>query len=252
MSVTEKLLKVYRVDQQITGLQSRLRAAERFLAEQEQQLQTLTQRQTAIAGQLRQASAVAADAEGEIGRLDERINELRERMNTASTSREYKAMLAEVNTLKEQRAAHETRALGMMEKAEAMRGETTQLDDAAKERERVRGVALAERDERAGEIKGKLEELKAERRSLASEVPAGALSTYEALVKRLEDEAMAPIEVQDRKRHEYTCGACMMSLPVETMSTLLGSGDLTTCVSCGCILYLDESAKSLMLSASKR
>ncbi|MEM7623622.1 MAG: hypothetical protein AAF235_10530, partial [Planctomycetota bacterium] len=69
---------------------------------------------------------------------------------------------------------------------------------------------------------------------MIGDVPSRVLGTYEALVERLEDEAMAPIEVQDRKRHEYTCGNCMMSLPVEAMSTLLGSGELTTCVSCGC------------------
>ena len=31
MSVTEKLLRVFRVDQQLNGLQSRLRVAEKFL-----------------------------------------------------------------------------------------------------------------------------------------------------------------------------------------------------------------------------
>lgn len=250
MSVTEKLLKVYRIDQQINGLQGRLRAAERFLAEQDQHLRSLTERHTAISGQLKQVSTVAADAEGEMARLDERIDQLRERMNTAKTSKEYKAVLAEVTALKDQRSAHEQRALEMMEKAEAIRGETAQLGTAAQERQKVRGAAAGERDRRADEIREKLAELKTERADLAAAVNADALSTYEALVKRLEDEAMAPIEVQDRKRHEYTCGACMMSLPVETMSTLLGSGALTLCVSCGCILFLDETAKTQMLSST--
>jgi len=71
------------------------------------------------------------------------------------------------------------------------------------------------------------------------------------LVETLDDEAMAPIEIQDRKRHEFTCGACMMSLPVETMSSLMASGEITRCVSCGCVLYLEESNREAM-TAGKR
>ena len=68
------------------------------------------------------------------------------------------------------------------------------------------------------------------------------------LVEVREEEAMAPIEIADRKRHEYHCGSCMMSLPVETMSALLSHGELTRCVSCGCILYLEESTRETMTS----
>lgn len=252
MSVTEQLLKVYRVDQQINGLRSSLTAAERFLNEQESQLKALADQQGSISIQLKQMLVAAADAEGEMKRLDERIAHLRDRMNSAKTSKEHQAILAELNSLKEKRGEHETRALEMIEKSEAIRTKTSGIDASAAERERVRGLAATERSQREAEIRDRLAELEAQRRTLAAAVPQTALEIYVALVARLEDEAMAPIEVQDRKRHEYTCGSCMMSLPVETMSSLLGSGSLTTCVSCGCILFLDEAAKSLMLSATKR
>lgn len=252
MSVTEKLLKVYRVDQQIGGLKDRLRAAERFLSEQERQLADITSKSESTESQLRQASAAASQAEGEVKRLDERIADVRERMNTANTSREYKALLGEVNTLKEQRAEYENKALELLEQSEKLRAQKEELSGASAERERMRGVAAGQRNEREAEIRDKLAELEGQRRELVEDVPADALGTYDALVERLGDEAMAPIEIQDRKRHEYTCGNCMMSLPVEAMSNLLGVGSLTTCVSCGCILYLDEAAKNQMLSTAKK
>lgn len=58
----------------------------------------------------------------------------------------------------------------------------------------------------AEEIKGRVEELKAQRASLAADVPRSACRA-ERLVETRGDDAMASVEVQDRKRHEFTCGA---------------------------------------------
>src|SRR3954469_19618533 len=104
MSVTESLLRVFRVDQQLQGLQSRLRAAERFLGEQTKQLQTLDSKREALASQLKQSQVAVANHEGEMARIDARIEQLREQMNAARTNKEYKAFLTEVNTLKADRS----------------------------------------------------------------------------------------------------------------------------------------------------
>lgn len=251
MTVTDQLLRVFRVDQQINGLQARLRAAERFFGEQVGHLETISSQRSTIDRQLKQMTAEAADAEGEAARLNEKIEGLRERMNAASTNKEYKALLTEMNTYKEQKTEQETKALELMEKIEALRARKTELESAAGEREKVKGVAQQDREQREAEIRDKLNELKAEREQLVGSVPGTVMGTYEELVERLEDEAMAPIEVQDRKRHEFTCGACMMSLPVETMSALLSHGELTRCVSCGCILFLEETTRESMTATKK-
>jgi predicted nucleic acid-binding Zn-ribbon protein len=251
MTVTDKLLRVFRVDQQINGLQTRLRVAERFLGEQVGQLEQIGSQRDSIAAQIKQSTAEAADAEGEAALLDGKIAELRERMNTANTNKEYKALLSEMNTYKERKGEFETKAVELLEKLEELKAREAELAGAASEREQVRGVAADDRSQRENEIREKLEALRAERETLVTDVPASILGTYTELVERLEEDAMAPIEVQDRKRHEFTCGACMMSLPVESMSALLSHGSLTLCVSCGCILYLDESTRESMAVTKK-
>ena len=60
MTVTDKLLRVYRVDRKIEGLKSRLRGAERFLGQQNDQIATLEKRATVIDSQLRQLRAAQA------------------------------------------------------------------------------------------------------------------------------------------------------------------------------------------------
>ena len=248
MTVTEKLLRVYRVDRKIDGLQSRLRGAENFLGEQNTQIATLSKRATVVESQIRQMKATQADAEGESAQHEEHIELLRERMNSASTNKEYKALLAEVNTFKEKKAELETSALELMEKIETLQAEQETLSAQTDERSKVKTIAESERTQRADEIRDQLEALRAERVGIVEDVPASALSTYVDLIERLDEDAMAAIEIEDLKRHEFHCGACMMLVPVEAMNTLLSHGSITQCPACGCILFLEEKDRETMTS----
>jgi predicted nucleic acid-binding Zn-ribbon protein len=161
MTVTDKLLRVYRVDRKIDGLKSRLRGAERFLGQQNDQIATLGKRATVIESQLRQLKASQAEAEGEAAQHDEHITELRDRMNSANTNKEYKALLAEVNTFKEKKAELEASALEMLEKIEKLEAERSQIADQSDERAKVKTIAEDERTARADEIRDQLEALEA-------------------------------------------------------------------------------------------
>jgi uncharacterized protein len=250
MSTTERLLRVFRVDQQLGGLQSRLKAAERFYEEQTRQVAQLDLKRDAINVQLRQLQAATANHEGEMARLDARIEKLREQMNTTKTNKEYKALLTEVNTIKADRGKIETAALEGMTKVDELRKQLAELDTQRAERERMQKVAADDKARKADEIKDRLSELKAQREHLAGEIPSDILSIYMALVRTRGDEAMAPVNELDRRRHEYTCGACQMAVPMETVSTLISGKNvgapITRCVSCGSILYLEQETHDKM------
>lgn len=250
MDVTNRLLRVYQLDRQLAGLQSRLRAAERFLEEQTRQLQAVEAKRNALLAQNKQISASVANQEMEIKGTDERIEHLREQMNQARTNKEYKAFLTEINLLKADRGKVEEEALGQMAKADELKSQIAELDRARAERQRMRGVAETERDARKAEIADRLSQLQAERVQAAQDVPGEVLSQYERLHELREEDAMAPVEITDRRRHEYNCGACMMSLPMEVSISLL-SGKLTTCSNCQCILYLPPEAADA-ITPSKR
>lgn len=252
MSVTEKLLRVFRVDQQLAGLQSRLKAAEKFLGDQSKQLQDIESKRDLIQAQLKQIQLVVADHEGEMARLDARTETLREQMNSAKTNKEYKAFLTELNTLKADRGQHETTALEQMTKADALKKQLAELDALRNDRDKVRQVAAGDRDKRADEIKDRLTQLRAEREKLVSEVPADALKLYAEQLRTKGDEAMAPVEELDRRHHEYHCGSCQMTLPIETVAALIKSQVVTRCVSCGCILYIDKATADTVQPAAKR
>ncbi|HYE62340.1 MAG TPA: hypothetical protein VD997_10110 [Phycisphaerales bacterium] len=254
MDVTAKLLRVFQVDKQLRGLQSRLSQAESFLAAQNKDLSTIDTQRSALEAQVKQHAAQAADLEGEMARLDAKMATLRSQMENAQTNKEYKAFLTEINTFKADRDSVETKALEAMGKADELRKQIAELTGKRSEREQVQKVAANDRDARFKEIETRLNELKAERQKLAAEVPPEVLQMFNRLVAQRGDEAMGTIEVQDRKRHEYTCSICMMTIPVDSVSGLMSSGKLTRCKSCEAILYIDEDAKKALLppQASKR
>ncbi len=243
MDVTSRLVKVFLVEKQLRGLKSRLTAAEKFLNDQSSQLTKLNEQKQTLDGQLKQLKVKAAEFEGETKRLDARMDQLKEQMNSAQTNKEYKAFLTEINTIKAERDRLETQALEQMAKLDEARKQGEALEAQRGEREKLRGVADEDRKKRAAEIQGRLSELELERKAAAGDVPGEVLSSFVKLVAQRGEDAMATVEIHDFKRHEFTCGACQMSLPVEVVSGLMSTGKITRCVSCQCYLYLDEAAR---------
>ncbi len=254
MTVTAKLLRLFRVEQQLKGLRTRLDAAERYLQEQDKQLAAIDASLKQLKTQCRQLEATAANDEGEANRIETRVAKLREQMNSAKTNKEYSTFLSEINTLKADKGEVDERALTSLNKLEEMRAQIAELDAAKAERKKVRAVAQSDRDERESEIKDRLNELQTERDAAAREVPAGILATFEERVERADeiDDVMAPLEVHDRKRMEFLCGSCQVLLPMEKINSLLGRGDMATCTSCGCILYVEESVRDAVTPTSKK
>lgn len=251
MTVTAKLLGLYRVDQQIRGLRSRLDAAESFYATQQGTLNELTAQHKVVAAQLKQLKTAVASDEGEAARIDARINSLREKMNAAKTNKEYSAFLTELASLKTQKDEVEKDELGQMEKIEAIQKSLAEIEAQKAEREKIASKAAAERDARAAEIKDRLAELTAQRVTLAAAVPGDAMKVYNDLIRRVGDEAMSHVEVLDRRNHEWTCGSCQMALPVETINSI-SVGRLTRCNACGCILFTEEDVVAKTVKTPKK
>jgi len=252
MDVTAQLLRVFLVEKQVRGLQSRLGGAEKFLGEQKSQLDQIETKTKSLEAALKANQVKLADAEGEMKRLDARMELLKKQMDTAQTNKEYKAFLTEVNTLKAERDKHETSALEFMGKCDESKKQIAELAKQRDEREQVKKVASDDRDKREAEIRDRLTELKAQRDQVATGVPSDALAVLSGLIRTKGDEAMAVVEIQDAKRHEFNCGSCMMSLPIDAVVRLMSTGMMTRCASCSAILYMDEEASKVMSSAGKK
>jgi predicted nucleic acid-binding Zn-ribbon protein len=252
MSVTAQLLRVFQVDKQIRSLQSRLKTAEAFLGRQVKDLDEIDSGRKTLETQVKQQTAAAADQEGEAKRIEAKMASLRDQMNNSQTNKQYQAFLIELNTLKIEKDRVEAGALETMSKSEETRKKLTELDEKRTEREQVRVVAARDRDERFNEISGRLSELKAEFESCIADVPKDTMVMFNRLIETRGDEAMGPIEIVDRKRHEYNCGTCMMAVPMESVNALLTDGRLTRCSACQCVMYLTREDEERLRGGGKK
>lgn len=243
MSVTAQLLKVFRVEQQLRGLQSRLHVAERFLAEQEKQLGVVTGGHAKLLAELKGLKTTIAGEESEATSIDARMGKLRDQMNECKTNKEYSAFLAELNALKSKKDELERVELGQMERAEAVKAQVEALSASKAEREAIVSKARKDRDAHAHEIKDRLAQLNDERAELAKEIPGDALRLLAESLALHGDEAMSTVEVIDRRNHEWSCSNCQMTLPVELVNAI-SMNRLTRCNSCKCILFTQEDVVS--------
>lgn len=253
MGVTDQLLKLYRIDQQIDGLKTRLRGAQAYLSAQEGKLGSLDEKLEDLRGQIRQLEATVHNNDTEIKGFDERIEKLRERMNNAATSKEHSAMLVEINTVKADRAALEEAGLGTLTTLEEMRGQLETLDAERDELSKVRSHAEGDRDARNDEIKDKLTELEGKREEAVKDIPASAVEAYEDRMVFGIDNVMSPVIEQSRRNHEYTSDTANTLLPIELVNKLIVTDELVFCPGSDAILYLpDDLRESLEKAADKK
>ncbi|MFK7959827.1 MAG: zinc ribbon domain-containing protein [Phycisphaerales bacterium] len=247
MPLMDSLLKLHRVDAQVRGLRSRLDSSERYLRQQQTQLDQLTGRLEELTTRRKQMQARISAFETEGGGLDERIEKFRGDLNNAANTKQYQAVLTEVETVKNRRKEIDDQTIQEMEGVESLAAEITQLETDVAERTTLRDAAQAQRDERAGEVSGRLTELEQERTDAAGAVPGEALRVFDNAADLHDGEAMASVEEVSRRHREYACGECHMHLPFELVANLMGTvNHAVQCTNCKRILFLEEETRGAL------
>ena len=247
MPLIDNLLTLYKVDRQVRSLQSRVESAQLYLKVQTKLMTTIAVELSENELRLKQHKSNIAVAETETGSIDARVERLREDLNKAVNDKEYKALLAEVNTLKDQRKAFEDEMLIEMASVETL--DTTLVEITAKidERKKITKVAEKELHVRQDEIAEQLAELEKERTTAASVIPVDILEDFDEIADDYEGESMASIEIIDKKRKEYSCNSCSLHLPLESIVQLMANDNtIVKCGQCDRILFLEQASKEAL------
>ncbi|MCI0362638.1 MAG: hypothetical protein L0Y44_05470 [Phycisphaerales bacterium] len=247
MGLVDSLLNLYKVDLQVRGLRSRLTSAERYLSAQTKQLNDLLVNQQELLTRKRQLQATIGTRDVEIKSIDDRLEKLRNELNSAATNKQYTALLTELNTVKAARREVEDKSLADMEQVEKLDEQLKIVEGQIADRKKVRDLANSQLQERRNDVGHRLSELETERAQAAAVVPVQALAVFDELAETYEGEAMAPIEEVDRRHREYACGECNMHIPFEQISLLTSRSEaLIRCPSCTRLLYMQEEMRGTL------
>jgi uncharacterized protein len=245
MGLTQDLYDLYLIDQQVRGLSRGLNAAASHVRGQQAKLDQLNQQLSELGQQLRHAQAAAANLENDAATVQQRIDRLREQMNSAKTNKEYSAFLVEINTLKVEKGKIEEQALEHLTRVDKLKEQAQAVQSQAAEVQRIKSHAEKTLSEREAEVGDQLAQVRARRETAARQVPPKALTVFEKLNEATDGEALAEVTRED-PRSDYTCGGCYMALPMERVNLLATTDEIVRCPSCGRILYLATETRAAL------
>jgi uncharacterized protein len=234
------LLALYRIDNELHDFQTRLTGVLKDQRALEASINKLGDDLKELESAGRKIQAAISSNELDLKVKQEHIEKMRALLNTTKTNKEYSAILVQISAEKEDISKLEGVVLEMMGQLE------TNNKSAAAVREQLAGIQanLVESQKRSAqqvfELQMRIQSLEQARSQAASRVPKDALVQYERVGKRYPGHAMAPLEFDEDKLEDVSCGGCFMSLSTEDVNLLRGRDELRRCQSCGRILYLPE------------
>jgi predicted nucleic acid-binding Zn-ribbon protein len=234
------LVKLFKADQALREAQTRLHAAARNVRVQERKVADLAEKLKLAQTKLKEQQARAGELDLDLKTRDAHIEKLRTQQQTAKNNKEYQAFLVEINTAKVDRNKIEDETLKVLEIVEREQNEVGAMQLQLDAEQKKLAQLQAESGDTVAQLTAEVEALRPARDADAGAVPPRARDAFERLAERYEGEALSPIAKPDRRREEYMCSACHMSLVADVYNKLHSRDDLVVCPSCGRMLYIPE------------
>ena len=236
---TAALLRFFQADQAFREANVKLEAATRDVRTQEARVSQLKAEHDATHRRAVEAEAKSKEIDAELKSREARIELLRDRQNTATDDKAYRALIVEINTNKLDKGKFEEQGLAAIDALEALK--KTQAD--LKSRGDNEGAKLATMHANVGDkvkaLQAEVDELKGPRDEALHGVPPAAMTVYQRASARYDGEAMAALEKPDVRDIEYLCSGCNTYLVANIYNRLMSSKDeLVPCPSCSRVLYV--------------
>lgn len=234
------LVKLFRADQALRDAQSRLDAAARNVRIQERRVTELGEKLKTAQTKLREQQSKSGQLDLDLKSRDAHIEKLRTQQQTTRNNKEYQAFLIEISTAKVDRNKVEDEAMKVLESVERDQNEVGAMQvQLQAEQQKLQSL----RDEGSAtlmKLEADVKALQPAREEAAAAIPPRAREAFDRLAERYEGEAMSALSKPDRRREEYICTACNMSLVINVYNKLHSRDELVFCPSCGRILYIPE------------
>jgi hypothetical protein len=161
------------------------------------------------------------------------IKRLQDQQFETRKNDEFAALGHEIKRYQDEVRGLEDNELDQMEALEAAKAKLKEAQAKLAETQKRVDEELKTLDERAGGVKKRLDDLTAERATLATPINPDSLDLYNRIFTKKGDAAIVPME-------NAMCGGCHMKVVVGVIQSLKQSESLTQCESCGRILYMVE------------
>jgi predicted nucleic acid-binding Zn-ribbon protein len=222
----------------LQGLDSRIAGLERKLEAIPVRLQAIRESQEqatgAVEAQRARLAGVRKDLRAREKDLEQNASEKAKReakLYEVKTNKEYSAVLAEIETFKVEKGRVEEEILALMETQECMTREIAEAEVRLKRHTEEARAQQAAATEELRALEADLALVRAERESLARDIPRDSMAQYTRLLKGRGGLAVAVVGANG------ICTGCRLGLTPQRFNELRQSSQILTCESCGRILY---------------
>jgi len=227
------LLALQEIDMRIRGLRTRLTIIPEEMSKLEKEI-------TIEKGKLDRAKESFVGIELEIKKRESAIkdqNETMKKYNTQSAqikkNDEYRAMMHEIENVRDKISDIETEQLGYMDKIEAAKNAFKSEEKLFKDREKAITEEINELKELDGKLKAEIEKQNSLREEFSSKISPDLLSIYKRLIGKKSGTPLVDV-------HQGICGNCHLKLTPQTVNSVRKEMQVF-CDNCGHLLYPREA-----------
>jgi predicted nucleic acid-binding Zn-ribbon protein len=162
------------------------------------------------------------------------LQKYQQQMMSIKTNKEYDALVAEIDAIKEQISNAETELLETIERISELEKEIGTLDEKAASIKENNTKQLGILQEKIDSIGDKMSDIESSRKNIITSIPRRTLSVYERVRRGKGGQAVVPV----KKR---ACSACFKALTPKKIQEVKRADQVYTCDNCGAIIYWDNS-----------
>jgi predicted nucleic acid-binding Zn-ribbon protein len=170
--------------------------------------------------------------EGDLELEQERMKRAQSKLYEVKTNKEYQALLAEIEALKEINSQREIEILEIMDEIDELKREYVRTEKELLETERKIGGEKKRIEENLGRVDGILASKKRKRTLVAKKISPELMALYTTLRERKRT-AVVPARYG-------ACQGCNMKIPPQMFNEVQKSQDIIVCPSCNRILFWED------------
>jgi len=229
----EQLLVLQDRQQKIKQIQTEIKTMPQQRQNLEAQLAASAAALAALKSKAQHLEMDRKKLELDAGTRQESINRLKTQQYETRKNDEFRAMGNEIERYEKEIRLIEDQELELMDQAEKLKVEvTTEGIKASGARDSI-ARQMADLEEKAKTLEGRLNELTSERTELSGKIDEDLLGRFERLFASKGDAAIVALE------HEV-CTGCHMKVTTQTAHRVKNGKEIVSCEQCGRILYAAE------------
>lgn len=183
--------------------------------------------------EMEQSQVSQKNLEIEIAAKEAELQKYQQQMMSIKTNKEYDALVAQIDSVKEEISDKETTLLETIDRITVLEKEIVELKEKAAQVEEANTKQLAVLQDKVDSIGEKVSDKQGERKDVSAQIPRKTLTVYER-VRRGKGRA-AVVVVKKR-----ACGACYKALTPRKVQEIKKRDKIYTCENCGCLLFWDD------------